>query len=115
MKLVDEYILRQPYEFREILFYVIGVIKQEVKNTDLFYKYKIPFFYINGKPLIYLNCNRKKKYVDVGFFCGNQLNNHNDILLSENRTLVKSLRYYNLNSVDDLILREIITEAKFLY
>jgi hypothetical protein len=111
MKLVDEYILRQSNEFREILFYIIAVIEQEVSDAELLYKYKIPFFYIKGKPFIYLNCNVKKKYVDVGFFYGNQLMNHNAILISENRTLVKSLRYYNLNSVEDAILREIITEA----
>ena len=91
------------------------MIEQEVETVELLYKYKIPFFYIKGKPFMYLNCNAKKKYVDVGFFYGNQLINHNDILISENRTLVKSLRYFNLNSIEDAVLREIIKEAKNLY
>ena len=115
MRLVDEYILRQPNDFKEILFYLMGVIEQEVEAVELLYKYKIPFYYIKGKPFIYLNCNAKKRFVDVGFFYGNQLINYNDLLISENRTLVKSLRYYNLNSVEDVVLRAVINEAKNLY
>lgn len=115
MKLVDEYILRQTEEFREILFYIIAVIEQEVSEAELLYKYKIPFFYIKGKPFIYLNCNLKKKYVDVGFFSGNQLTKHQNLLNSENRTMVKSLRYFNLNSIEDVVLRDVIKEAKLLY
>ena len=115
MKLVDEYILQQSDDFREILFYIIAAIEQEVSDAELLYKYKIPFFYIKGKPFIYLNCNVKKKYVDVGFFYGNLLMNHNTILISENRTMVKSLRYFNLNSIEDVVLRDVIKEAKLLY
>jgi hypothetical protein len=68
MKLVDEYILRKPEEFREMLFYIITVIEQEVSEAELLYKYKIPFFYIKGKPFIYLNCNLKKKICRCWFF-----------------------------------------------
>jgi len=115
MKPAEEYIIRQLPEYQEILFYLTGVVEQEFPNVDLLYKWKLPFFYFNGKPVIYFNVNAKKKYVDVGFFYGSKMKQNMHYFIVENRTVVKLLRYYKLDTIPDFILREAIREVKELY
>ena len=114
MKPTQEYILRQSPEFQEILFYVISVVEQELPSTELLFKWGIPYFYWNKKPFCYLAPNKKKGFVDIGFAKGFQLKNNQEYLIGENRNTVKSLRYYNLDSIPDIILRNVINEAKLL-
>lgn len=115
MKPSEEYILRQKPEFQEIIHYVISVIEQEVKDVDLLFKWGIPYFYYQKKPFIYIAPNKSKGFVDFGFAKGYELKTHQDFLVGENRNTVKSLRYINLDSVPDFVLREVIQEAKQLY
>ncbi len=115
MKPTDVYILKQSEAFQEILYYVISAVEQEVPGTVLLYKWGIPYFYYNRKPFCYLAPNKKKGYVDVGFARGFQLKLHQDVLVDKNRNTVKSLRYFEVNSIKDSTLRDVIKEAKSLY
>lgn len=115
MKPAEEYIVRQPYEFQEILYYLIGVVEKEFLGLDLLYKWKMPFFYNNGKPVIYFNVNTKKKYVDVGFFYGSKMIKNMEYFIIGKRTVVKLLRYSKIDTIPDTILREAIREVKVLY
>ena len=115
MKPSEEYILRQPTNFQEVLFYIISVVEKELPNTELLFKWGVPYFYYKKKPFCYLAPNKKRGYVDVGFAKGFQLTVHQDVLVDENRNTVKSLRYYHLESVDDKVLRGVIKEASLLY
>ena len=112
MKPALEYILSQPAEYKEIIYYVCEVIEKEIPEATLLYKWKVPFYYIGTKPFCYINVSHKRKFVDVAFFHGNQLKKHQEYLNSHNRTQIKSLRYFDLNSFPDDILRDIIREAK---
>lgn len=115
MKPAEEYILKQNTEFQKIIFYVIDVIKQEIPEIELLFKWGIPYFYYQKKPFIYIAPNLKHNFVDIGFAKGFQLTKHLDILVGENRNTIKSLRYFKIDAVADEVLREVIQEAKLLY
>ena len=115
MKPTEAYILRQSTQFQEIIYYVIAVIEQEMNSTELLFKWGIPYFYYQKKPFIYIAPNKSKGFVDIGFAKGFQLKLHQDVLVGENRNTIKSLRYYNLETIPDNVLREVIQEAKLLY
>lgn len=115
MKPTEEYILRQSPEFQEIIHYVISVIEQEMKDVELLFKWGIPYFYYQKKPFVYIAPNKSKGFVDFGFAKGYELKLHQDVLIGEKRNTIKSLRYFDLETIPDKILREVIQEAKLLY
>lgn len=115
MKPTEEYILRQSEEFQLILFYVITVVEQELPDAELLLKWGVPYFYYKKKPFCYLAPNKKRGFVDIGFAKGFQLKLNQDVLVDENRNTVKSLRYFKIDSVEDVVLREVVKEAKLLY
>ncbi len=115
MKPTEEYILRQSSEFQEIIHYVISVIEQEMKDVELLFKWGIPYFYYQKKPFVYIAPNKSKGFVDFGFAKGYELKLHQDVLIGEKRNTIKSLRYFDLETIPDSVLREVIQEAKLLY
>ncbi|CAM4265973.1 DUF1801 domain-containing protein [Flavobacterium terrigena] len=115
MKPAEVYILKQSPQFQEIIHYVISVIEQEIEVTELLFKWGIPYFYYEKKPFVYIAPNKSKGFVDIGFAKGYELILHQDILIGENRNTIKSLRYFEIDSVEDIVLREVIREAKLLY
>lgn len=115
MKPAEEYIFRQPEMYREMLLHIVAVVEQELRDTELLFKWGIPYFYYKKKPFCYLAPNHKRKFVDVGFAKGFQLLKNQESLVDENRNTVKSLRYTTLESIDNSILKSVIEEAKTLY
>jgi hypothetical protein len=115
MKLTDEYIFRQPENYRSILLHLIAVIELTVPDVELLYKYGIPYFYYQKKPFCYLAPNHKKGFVDLGFARGFKLNRNLDVLVGENRNTVKSLRYSSLVIIDNIVLEDVLNEAMTLY
>ena len=115
MKLTDEYIFRQPEKYKSILLYLIDVVNQTIPDVILAYKWGIPYFYYNKKPFCYLAPNHKKDFVDLGIARGFQLQNYQDILISENRNTVKSLRYFTIESIEHDVLVSVLEEAIALY
>jgi hypothetical protein len=111
MKPAEEYILNQPQEYQEIIYYVCAVIEREEPRLQMLFKWKIPFYYLGKKPFCYINVSHKKKFVDMAFFYGNRLTKHQEFLTSEKRTQIKSLRYYNLETIPDKVLKNVISEA----
>jgi hypothetical protein len=105
----ENYILDQPEAFRSVLLHLCSVVERTVVDVDLKYKYRIPFYYIDGKPFCYLN--HSKDYVDLGFWNGNKLTKHLEFLTTEKRKLIKSLRYKFLEEIDDVILIEVLKDA----
>ena len=112
MKPQDLYILNQPEKYRDILLHVIAVVEKVVPEATLEYKWKIPFFYLDKKPFCYLNASHKKQFVDVAFIKGFELKKNQQHLVADNgRSMVKSLRYSNLEDIDNEILISVLTEA----
>jgi len=115
MKPVEEYILNQPEPYRSIIFNLQILIENQIPDLELLYKWKIPFYYYKGKPFCFINVSHKRKYVDLGIVKGFEIKIHNENLISENRSSMKSLRYYSLEEIDNKILIEIIQEISELY
>lgn len=115
MKLTEEYIFRQPEKYQSILLHLISVFKREIPDLELLFKYGIPYFYYHKKPFCYLAPNHKQGFVDAGFARGFQLKRNQKYLESKNRNTVKSLRYYDLESIDNDLLIDVIKEAQTLY
>ncbi|WP_368662250.1 DUF1801 domain-containing protein [Zobellia laminariae] len=65
MNPAENYILDKPEPFRSILLHLQSVIERTVPQVDLKFKYRVPFYYINGTPFCYLN--QTKDYIDLGF------------------------------------------------
>lgn len=105
----EAYILDQPEPFKSILLHLEGTIRRVAPEVDLLYKYKIPFFYIEGKPYCYLNVS--KGYVDLGFWHAAHLTAHLDKLETKGRKMMKSLRYRSLEEIDQQVLEEVLLDA----
>ena len=115
MNLVEEYILKQPQHFQDIMLYVIKVVEKELKQSELLFKWGIPYFYYKKKPFCYLAPNHKKGFLDVGFAKGFELKRNQETLVDEKRNTVKSLRYFSIEEIDNTVLIDVISEAKMLY
>lgn len=115
MKLTDEYIYRQPEKYQAILMHLIAVFEQQIPELQLCLKWGMPYFYYKKRPFCYLAPNHKKGFVDAGFSRGFQLKRNQEELIGEKRNTMKSLRYYDLEEVDNAILIDVIQESLALY
>ena len=113
MKPAEVYIVSQDEPFRSILMHLQATIEHTLPDSELKYKWRIPCYYMGKRPLCYLN--KTKDYVDVGFWLSAHLSKKWDAyLVSENRKIVKSLRYRSLEDIDTKILVSLLNEVKTL-
>ncbi|MBT8283942.1 MAG: DUF1801 domain-containing protein [Flavobacteriaceae bacterium] len=103
------FILDQTEPFRSILLHLKGVIEREIPDVTLKFKYRIPFYYLEGRPFCYLN--QTEDYVDLGFWMAAHLSVHLDKMNTKGRKMMKSLRYRNLGDIDEDILCDILRNA----
>ena len=71
------------------------------------------FLYLNLNTL--LSVIYKFKIVDIGFWKGNQIQIHQDHLVTENRKMMVSLRYQTQEDINDAVLIDVLKEAQKLY
>lgn len=110
MKPAEEYILSRPEPFKSILLHVQLLIESTYSNAELRYKWKIPVYYIDKNPFCYLNASLKKGYVDVCFWVSAHLK-YNEHLVTEGRKVVKSLRYFKIEDINEEVLFSVLEEA----
>ena len=111
MKPAEDYILNQPEPFKSILLQLQILIEGAFPDVDLKFKWKIPVYYVNDKPLCYLNASHKKGFVDVAFWASAHLTKYTEFLVTENRKVVKSLRYFKLEDINEEVLLTVLEEA----
>lgn len=109
MNPAEEYMLKQPQPFRDMLLYLRLVIEQQLPDVELKYKYRIPFFYLDGKPFCYLN--QAGDYVDVGFWHSRHLSLHLEKMYTKGRKVMRSLRYRSQDEIDHQVLVEVLADA----
>ena len=113
MNPAEAYILKQSEPYKSILLHLQVLVEFTFPKAELLYKWGIPCYYNNKKPICYLN--QSKDYVDIAFWHSAHLSKKFDsVLVSENRKIVKSLRYKTLDDINDSILLEILDEIKTL-
>jgi hypothetical protein len=104
-----QYILNQHEPYRTILLQLQSLIAHAAPESTLKYRYRLPFYYLKGKPFCYLNCS--KGFVDLGFMRGSWLQGNAEVLISKDRKVVKSLRYRTVEEIDVEVLLEVLQEA----
>jgi len=110
MNPAEKYILDQVEPFKSILLQLQILIESTVPELELKYKWKVPYYYLDGSPFCFLNVS--KGYVDVGMRVGSHLKDYYPFMVSENRKVMKSLRYYTLEDIDQNVLIEILLLLK---
>ena len=110
MKPAEEYILSRPEPFKSMLLHIQMLIEGTYPTVVLKYKWKIPVYYINEKPFCYLNASIKKGYVDLCFWASSHIKS-TEFLVTDGRKVVKSLRYFTLEEINEKILFLILNEA----
>jgi hypothetical protein len=111
MKPAEAYILHQTEPFKSILLHLQILIEGSFPEVDLKFKWRIPVYYLDDKPFCYLNASHKKGFVDVAFWASAHLTKYTEFLVTENRKVVKSLRYFKLEDINEEVLLTILEEA----
>jgi hypothetical protein len=114
MNPAEEYILNQAEPFRSILLHLKATIEAIIPNVELKFKWNIPCFYSGKSPICYLNASPKKKFVDIAFWNSAHLTKHIELMVTEKRKVVKSLRYKTLEEINDEVLVAVLEEANSL-
>ncbi len=113
MNPAEAHILKQPEPYRSIYLHLQVLIEHTLPEADLLYKWRMPCYYIDKRPMCYIN--QSKDYVDVGFWHSAHLSKKWDsYLVTEKRKVVKSLRYKSLEDIDDAIFISILKEVEGL-
>ena len=102
MNPAESYILNQQEPFRSILLELQVIIEATVPDLNLKYKWHLPYYYYKEKPFCFLNVT--KGYVDIGFRDNEHLKVFHKFLIKENRKVMKSLRYFSVNDINQEIL-----------
>lgn len=109
MNPAEDYIFKQPEPFRGMLLHLQSVIERTIPEAELKFKYRIPFYYLEGRPFCYLN--QSQNYVDLGFWNAAHLTVHLEHLTTDGRKVMRSLRYTALEEISDRILKEVLYDA----
>ncbi len=109
MNPAESYILEQSEPYRSLLLHLQLVIESTVPQVELKYKYRIPFYYLEGKPFCYLN--QSKDYVDLGFWSSAHLRVHLEHMVTAGRKVMRSLRYQSLDEIDEKVLIDVLQDA----
>lgn len=111
----ETYILNQPEPYRSILLHLQVIVETTIPEVELLYKYRIPFYYYKKRPLCFLNASHKKQFVDICFVRGNQITIHQDLLVTEKRKKMASLRYKSIEDIDNAFLIDVLKNVLTLY
>jgi hypothetical protein len=112
MNPIEQYFLNQSEPIQSVMLCLRQIILDTLPNVEEKYKYKIPFYYNNGKSICYLNRLKNTNYVDLAFINGFKLfNKHGLLKAGRGRKMVKSIAYPTLESIDVKLLQVILLEA----
>ncbi|OLT60124.1 DUF1801 domain-containing protein [Moorena bouillonii] len=114
MNPAEEYILSREEPYRSMLLHLKSIIEVVIPGVNMKYKWSIPCFYAEKKPICYLNASYKGGFVDIAFWNSAHLTKHIELMHSEKRKVVKSFRYRTLEEINDQILIEVLQEAHAL-
>lgn len=112
MKPVDDYFFNQKESFQSIMLYLRSVILNTLPEMEERYSFKLPFYHLNKKPMLYLNVLKGTNYVDVAFVQGILLEKQFPVLKNyNNRKQVRSIQVKSLEDFDHENFEALLTEA----
>jgi len=112
MNPVEQHILNQKEPYQSIMLYVRSVIFKSLPCIEEKYKYKVPYYTYNNKPMLYLNILKGTNYVDVAFIQGVLLEDKYPQLKDDNnRKQVRSLQVQSLEDFNELQFVQLLKDA----
>ncbi len=115
MNPVEQHILNQIEPYQSIMLYMRFVVFKTLPTIEEKYSYKIPFFNIHKKPLLYLNILKGTDYVDIAFVQGVLLEKkYPELKNHANRKQVRSLQVKSLEDFDELRFTQLLKDAALL-
>lgn len=113
MKPIDNYFYNQNEPYQSIMLYVRAVILKTIPDVKERFSYRIPFYNIGKKPMIYLNVLKGTNFVDVAFVQGILLEEKYPILKDHNnRKQVRSVQVKSLEDFDEIEFVKLLMDAK---
>ncbi|PCH99279.1 MAG: 2-dehydro-3-deoxyphosphooctonate aldolase [Flavobacteriaceae bacterium] len=95
-----------------MMLYVRSLLLKSVFGIEEKHKYGIPFYYVNNKPLCYLNVLKGTEFVDIAFVKGVELQVEFSILKDyKNRKYTRSLQLETIESLDEVEFEKLILRA----
>jgi len=90
------------------------LVETACPRAQLKYKWRLPFYYLDEKTL-FCFLNYRKNYIDLGLAYGDALRDKHAVLVAgENRKMMRSLRFYKLDDIDDVLVIETLQELELL-
>lgn len=112
MNPVEQYIYNQNEPYQSIMLYVRSVVLKTIPEIEEKFSYKIPFYSLKKKPLLYLNILKGTNFVDVAFMKGILLEQKYPQLKNYNkRKQVRSIQVQSLEDFDELKFKQILKDA----
>ena len=112
MNSIDEYLYSQKEPFQSIMLSIRGIIIKTLPQVEESFSYRIPFFLINKKPMLYLNILKGTNYVDVAFVQGIILEDKYPQLQDyNNRKQVRSIQIKSLEDFDEFMFTQLLKDA----
>lgn len=113
MNPVDQYFYDQKEPYQSIMLYIRQVILKTLPDVTERYSYRIPFYNIGKKPILYLNILKGTDYVDVAFVHGVVLEEKYPILKNDNnRKQVRSIQVRTLEDFNEHQFVQLLKDAK---
>lgn len=109
---LDNFYLQYEEPTRGCLLALKEIILKHSSQITAEWKYKLPFFYFNGKPLCYLWLHKKYKNPYIGFVDGNLIDDVN--LLVEKRSRMKILLIDKNEDLPVEKINHILTQALYI-
>ncbi len=115
MNPVEQHILNQKEPFQSLMLYVRSVIKRTLPEVNEKLSYKIPFYNLAKRPMIYLNVLKGTEFLDVAFAQGFLLQeNFPELKDYKNRKNVRSIQIKSIEQLDEQQFVKLLLEASEL-
>ncbi|WP_298264294.1 DUF1801 domain-containing protein [uncultured Lutibacter sp.] len=112
MNPIEQYIFSKKEPYQSIMLYVRSVIFKVLPEVEEKFSYKIPFYNIYNKPMLYLNILKGTNFVDIAFVQGIVLEEKYPELKNYNkRKQVRSLQVSSIEDFDELMFSQLLKDA----
>ncbi len=112
MKPVDEYYFTQEEPYQSIMLYVRSLIMNSGLDIIEHFSYRIPFYKVDKKPLLYINRLKGTQFVDVAFVQGILLEAEFPELKNfNNRKQVRSIQLSSIEDLDEVQFLKLLERA----
>jgi len=112
MNPVEQHIYNQKEPYQSIMLYVRGVILKTLPTVEEKYSYRIPFYNMYKKPMLYLNVLKGTDFVDVAFVQAIVLEEKYPLLKNyKNRKQVRSIQVTSLENFNEAMFVQLLKDA----